>query len=194
MKNRFFATISALSLILTSCQTPTPVAVNDGCSDPRNPASEGLSCSAVFAETDLTPPIKDPAAPTTFTVLNKELTWDKWIDTEIDFLRFYSNTSLKRGLEIGKHETEVWGLENYKAYVNARDHLNSIPIGRLDLSRSLIMRIHELGSEGLKKEARLMGKIMPENTSIGNTTGFKVRQNVGGDPVTHPLKNLSTKL
>jgi prophage maintenance system killer protein len=188
MRNRIFTTISALSLILTSCQTPAPVAVNDSCIDPRNPASEGLSCSRVFVDTDLVPPITNLAAPATFTTINEKLTWDKWLDTEIDFLRFYSNTSLKRGLEIGKHETEVWGLQNYKAYVNARDHLNSIPIGRLDLSRSLIMRIHELGSEGLKKEARLMGKIMPDNMSIGNTTGFKVRQNVGGDPVSHPLK------
>ncbi|WP_413294366.1 Fic family protein [Bdellovibrio sp. HCB185ZH] len=188
MKNRFFATISALSLILTSCQTPSPVAVNDACMDPRGPASEGLSCSAVFADTDLTPPILDPAAPAVFTTINQKLSWDKWLDAEIDFLRFYSNRSLKRGQEDGKHGTEIWGLENYKAYANARDHLNSIPVGRLDISRSLIMRIHELGSEGLKKEASLMGKIMPKNMSIGNTTGFKVRQNVGGDPILHPLK------
>ncbi|UYL08503.1 Fic family protein [Bdellovibrio sp. SKB1291214] len=190
MKSRVFTIISALSLVLASCQTPAPMVVNDPCDASRDPASERLMCAKVFENSqDLAPPITDPAAPVTFKTINKKLEWDKWIETEIDFLRFYSERSLKRGTDSnGLHGTEVWGFANYKAYVEARDILNRIPIGKLDINRSLIMKIHEAGSEGIKKEAWLMGKLMPKNMSVGNSTGFKVRQNIGGDPVFHPLK------
>lgn len=147
-------------------------------------------CAKVFENAnELIPPIMDPAAPVTFKTINQKLEWDKWIEGEIDFLRFYSERSFKRGTESkGKHGTEVWGFENYKSYVEARDILNKIPVGKLDINRSLIVKIHEAGSKGIKKEAWLMGKLMPKNMSVGNSTGYKVRQNVGGDPILHPLK------
>ncbi len=115
-----------------------------------------------------------------------ERKWHQLQDDELDFLRFIRRATYEKnkGLSHGK---EIYGFENYKAFKEADDYLNEIPIGKLKLSIELFSKVHEKSSAGITPILKTLKSFLPDGFVPSRAGVLKRRGSVGRDPAIYPL-------
>lgn len=121
--------------------------------------------------------------------VEQKIYWKSSVEDYYDFSQFFRRKHLEANKTAAgtnkKSPLELFGLENYKAYVEARDYLNTIPQGQFRMSPELIKNTHLRSAEGLEKSLGILKSILPN--ALVEAGEFKKRNNFGGDPVKHPL-------
>lgn len=192
---KFFASGAALLLVLSCSSGPKNVesAPSVDChSSSRLPNSDLLCANVVEAnefKIELDPALVNLRA--FYQANEQKLYWMSSVEDLFDFSQFYRRKYIEAHKTSGqkKHLTEIWGIENYKAFVRARDFLNDIPQGQFKMSVDLIKKTHGLSAEGLEKATTALGKVVsPMAPSLSFSAGsFKTSNNRGGDPLKNPL-------
>lgn len=121
--------------------------------------------------------------------LEQKLYWKSYIEDTVDVTQLIHKNHQQRNIEKGApiRNFELFGLENYKAFVEARDYLNGIPEGSLQLSPEIIKTTHAKSAEYLTKSQNLLQKTIDLFGGKFQPGEFKKRNNRGEDPLFNPL-------
>lgn len=121
--------------------------------------------------------------------LEQRLYWKSYLEDTVDVTQLIHQNFQQRNIEKGApvKNFELFGLQNYRAYVEARDYLDGIPEGSLQLSPELIKTTHGKSAEYLAKDQNPLQKVMDLVGGKFQPGEFKTRNNRGEDPLFHPL-------
>lgn len=119
--------------------------------------------------------------------LEQKIYWKSYVEDITDVTQLIHKNHQQKNADKGspKKNFELFGIENYKAFVEARDFLNSIPEGSLHMSPELIKKVHVHSSGVLKAELNPIQKIF--SWLFVEPGVYKKRNNTGNDPLSNPL-------
>lgn len=119
--------------------------------------------------------------------LEQKIYWKSYVEDLIDVtqLVYLKKQQLATAKGSGKRNFELYGIENYKSFVQAREFLNRIPEGTLKITPDLIKQVHRRSAHHLKTE---LGPIQKMLSFMFVEPGvYKKRTNRGEDPLFNPL-------
>ncbi|MBL7545594.1 MAG: hypothetical protein JNL11_17375 [Bdellovibrionaceae bacterium] len=93
--------------------------------------------------------------------LEQKIYWKSFIEDIVDVSQLIHVNFQKKNQEKGspKRNFELFGIENYKAYVQAREFLSKIPEGSLVMTPELIKQVHIRSASHLKNELNWTQKL-----------------------------------
>ncbi|OYZ22211.1 MAG: hypothetical protein B7Y39_07905 [Bdellovibrio sp. 28-41-41] len=120
--------------------------------------------------------------------LEQKLYWKSFVEDVSDVSQLihtrFQQENIANGAPIKNFE--LFGLENYKVFVAAREFLNRIPEGSFVISPELIKEVHERSASGLQKELPLWKRALGKDAFV-EAGVYKKRNNRGEDPLLNPL-------
>jgi len=156
--------------------------------------SKGLRCAILFAAEETATkkvrviPTETSELQAQYKSVERQLTWSQWVDNNTEFLRFIHAESALGARKSGKHASETYGLKAYLEYRRAEDFVNSIPVGKLNLTPELIAEIHRhVWASVAKPVEKALDPVLPDGLLLDKGGVFKIRNNYGADPIRHPL-------
>lgn len=119
--------------------------------------------------------------------LEQKIYWKSYVEDLYDVTQLIHKNHQDKNIADGspKRNFDLFGTDNYKAFVQARDYINSIAEGRLTLSPELIKQVHLRSAENLEKDLSPLQKIF--SFWFVKPGEYKKRNNRGEDPLFNPL-------
>ncbi len=142
-------------------------------------------CLKALNSTD-TPDTSTPSLIARHQLMENALAWSKWIDDDLDFLRFIREETYNRR-KLHQHGTEMYGVKNYEAFKRASDYLNSIPVGQFRLTEEILQETHRRGSAGVSPILKAFRSVIPNGFVPDEGGVFKRRFSFGRDPLFTPI-------
>jgi hypothetical protein len=112
--------------------------------------------------------------------------FDARLDTSLDYLRFVNPREFAK-TPSQTNGAEMYGVANYAAWKNARDYLDDIPLGKLDLSVDLFANVHKKATASLHPRIKSLSRWIPQGWVPSAGGVLKKHDTVGKYALTHPL-------
>ncbi|MGZ3655672.1 MAG: Fic family protein, partial [Bdellovibrionota bacterium] len=179
-----------LAKMLVACTTgigSTPREIEQGCREAAmhvNGANYALHSDVAGIDVVASKSVED--AQQRFARLNVKLDRGGLVDDDLDIMRFVNLKDFSKASD-SLHGEEIYGVDNFVAWKDAKEYLGSIPKGHFDPSVELFEKVHSLASQGLNPDLKAMSEFIPDGWVPSKGGVLKERDSIGKYALTHPL-------